>query len=246
MNFTNEEIELIRFCVDNIDCAKEECPVGNSCEEDKEICLAIPSKMGKGIELSPTDKEIILYFFKDQKQQQLWKRNSCTPKGTKAECPNVKACDDREKERQKYICDELLDKLGLYSKEEYQILEREIQKVIINNLQNIDWGVGEKLQYYAHESPIDIGRADILLQSSKTETLYVIELKPAQATREDVGQLQSYVGWYKENIMPKFKIIKGILLAKELDDGAKYAIKANPDLEARLFRLHIEVTKQWL
>jgi RecB family endonuclease NucS len=244
MNFTNEEIDLIRFCGDNIDCAKEECPVGNSCEEGKEICLAIPSKMERGMELSPTDKEIILYFFKNEKQQQLWKRNSCTPKGTKAECPNVKACDDREKERQKCICDELLDKLGLYSKEEYQILEREIQKVIINNLQNIDWGVGEKLQYYAHESPIDIGRADILLQSSKTETLYVIELKPAQATREDVGQLQSYVGWYKENIMPKFKIIKGILLAKELDDGAKYAIKANPDLEARLFRLHIEVTKQ--
>jgi len=240
MNYTGEEIEFVKFCANNIDCSIVKCPLSESCEEGNEICSSIPPKMESSIELSSDDKEIIRYFMVMEKQ--LWKKGRCIPKGTDKRCPNANICDGIV-DQQKYICVGLIKKLGLLEEDELQVLESEIQKVVINNLNSIDWEVGEKLQYYAHESPIDIGRPDIVLQGNESNRLYIIELKPARARREDVGQLQSYVGWYKKNMPAQFKAVIGILLAKELDDGAKYALEANPDLQARVFDLRIEIKR---
>jgi len=186
------------------------------------------------------DKAVILYFFSNTKE--LFKRNSCSLRGTNEECPNAGFCNDKELAQQPVICDELLDKLEFYEKEREEVLEREIAKIIINNLNEIDWGVDEALTLYKHEYPIPIGRPDILLSGTKSSSLYIIELKRATGTREHVGQLLSYVGWYQENKPAEFKYVKGILLARELDEKAKYAIKTHPDLQYRTFTLKIEVS----
>ena len=137
----------------------------------------------------------------------------------------------------------MIKKLGLHEPEELEILEKEIEKIILNNIADIDWGVGEELKYYGHQCLIrEInGRVDILLKGQTSSTLYVIELKPSLADRRDVGQLQSYVGWYERNLPAPFKTVKGILLARKFNSGASYAILANPSLEARMFELSIAV-----
>lgn len=241
MDYTTEEINLIEFCVTNIDCGRGNCPLGESCDENKPLCEEIPPRMREGKELTPEQKTIMLFFFDDKQHSRLWKKDSCILKGTENECPNAQACDEEIPEGQKYICDELLDKLGLYSIEEYDILEREIEKVIINNISEIDWGVNEELHYFAHESITPVGRPDILLKGTESDSLYIIELKAGIATREHVGQLQSYVGWYKNNLPKPFKSVKGILVSRQLDDGARYAIEVSPDIMARVFKIHIDI-----
>lgn len=245
MDCTADEIKFVAFCADNIDCT-EDCPAQGrcqSCEQGNEPCRAIPSKMESGMELSPDDKEIVHYFLSKENESRLWKRGTCIPKGADERCPNGSLCDQREKEGQGYICAELLDKLGFYSTEEQRVLESEIQKIVINSLASINWEVGEEVKYHPGDRSIAVGRPDILLEGKESRTLYVVELKPWLADRGDVGQLQAYVGWYQRNMPAKFKAVKGILLAKELDEGAKYAIGANRDLQARLFDLHAAIRK---
>jgi len=241
IQYSNEEITLVEFCAHNIDCQRAECPLEASCVEGAEFCHSIPTKMTAGDRLSADDLKIIEFFFllNDEK---LWNKNRCIPKGTRAECPHSKECDERDGATDESICIGLLRKLERYTPDEYQILEREVQKVILNNLANIDWGFQEELRYYKHETQIDIGRPDILLEGAKTRTLYVVELKPSRAEREHVGQLQSYVGWYMEHLPSEFSSVRGILVAADFNSGAIYAIKANESLEARRYSLSVQIS----
>ncbi|MFC1961682.1 PDDEXK nuclease domain-containing protein [Chloroflexota bacterium] len=202
------------------------------------MCEATLQKMRTGLELLEEDREITAYFFNSSP---LWKKTSCTPRGTGVECPNEKLCEEREARQEPWVCRGLLEKLGIYSQENLQILEREIGKVILNNLADLDWSMGEALRYHSREPSIPIGRPDILLKGSSTETLYVIELKAGIASREDVGQLQSYVGYYREHLPKQFKDVKGILVAQKVDDRARYAIAANPILSCRNYKLSVDI-----
>jgi len=107
---------------------------------------------------------------------------------------------------------------------------------------------GNKLTLKGHEVPIpDInGRADLLLKE-EPDSLIVVELKVGEASREHVGQLASYVGWYKEHPEDRpddcedCTNVKGILLARDFSKGAESALKACPNLEKRKFVLHVEI-----
>jgi len=257
MKYLEEEIDLVRFFEEHLDCEtkqEEQCPLFERCSEIREekgegneLCRQIVINMQNEEELRQEEKEVISFFFRDG----LWTRRGdkeCLTRYDHEQCPNRALCDEREQSGESVICQELFNKLGLYEPDEYIILEKEIQKVIINNLNlgNIDWEVGEEVRYYAHESSTPVGRPDILLEGKESKTLYVVELKASLANHKDVGQLQKYVGWYKMNLPTQFKNVRGILLTKEFDEGAKYAILANPNLEARFFELHIDVRKgEW-
>jgi hypothetical protein len=234
MEFSKEEIEFVEFCANYIDCSKAECPSHESCEKGKEICLTIPQRMKEGEELSSDDKEIIQYFMSEEP----W-YSGCKVGRKGPECPNAQICNDRGED----ICLKLGWSLGLSLSEEKEILEKEIQKIILNNIRKIDWGLEEEVEYYSHEYKTPIGRPDIMLKGKKNKVLFVVELKSATASREDVGQLMSYVGWFKENLPIGFEAVKGILLAGEFSPGAKYAINTNSDLEARIFELNVSVKK---
>jgi RecB family endonuclease NucS len=115
-------------------------------------------------------------------------------------------------------------------------------------LLNVDFGMGENLSLLAHEVyiPEINGRIDLLLRAEKSSLLIVVELKSEVATREHVGQLASYVGWYKKNPdkMPgQVKNVKGLLLARKFSPGAESALEACPDLESRIFELHVDIKK---
>jgi len=115
-------------------------------------------------------------------------------------------------------------------------------------LLNVDFALGEKISLLAHEVyiPEINGRIDLLLKAEKSSSLIVVELKSEVATREHVGQLASYVGWYKKNPdkMPgQVKNVKGLLLARKFSSGAQSALEACPDLESRTFELHVDIKK---
>lgn len=235
MNFSKEEIGFVEFCANNIDCSKPKCPFYESCEKDKEICLTIPQRMKKREELSSDDKKIIQYFYTTEN---LWYPD-CKSGRKGPECPNVQNCKDSGED----ICKELVQRIGLSLTEEQEVLEKELQKIVLNNITNIDWGLEEEIEYYSHEHNTPIGRPDILLKGKRSKVLYVVELKSTTASRENVGQLMSYVGWFKENLPIGFQAVKGILFAKEFSSEAKYAINICPDLEARIFDLFVSVKK---
>lgn len=131
-------------------------------------------------------------------------------------------------------------RLGLLLEDDLEMLESTIEDLVLQNLDSMDWGIDGTLIFYDRQPLISIGQPDILLQDSGSETLYVIELKAGWAMREHVGQLASYVSWYQQNKPAQFRDVKGILLAKNVSEGARYALQLYPELKARCFDLHVK------
>jgi len=243
MDYSPEEITFLKFCTENIPCELSECPARDICEQrekGKEFCLSILDKMGSGEELAEQDIDVVDFFLTPK----LWKKGTCVPKDGQEPCPNSNECDKRPAEHE--VCTVLLRKLDRGEVNKYGILEDKIQKVIVRDVTKsmIDWHASEGLKYYAEKPKIDVGEPDILLIGSKSKTLYVIELKAAVAKREHVGQLASYVGWYREHpeqCPEQCTNVKGILVAEDFDSRAIYALKACCDLEPRRFDLHVEI-----
>lgn len=246
MGYLPEEIAFVKFCTNQeyeVICTTKKgrrgknCPALKSCDENNPTCGQILSKMEKSEELSELDTEIIRFWYYDVD----WDWNNCMPNDSEESCYNAgKECCERLG-----ICEQLLQKLGVYEPYEYTILETEINKIIRHDLPNIDFGAGEKLSLIGYEIPISEinGRVDLLLKNEKTDLLVVVELKAVEASKEHVGQLASYVGWYKEHPLEGCKDVQGILLAPKFSKGAESALKACTNLYKRCFDLHVEIIK---
>jgi len=239
MDYSPEEKAYIEFFVRNCTCdTTEKCSYWNSCNENNPLCQQILTEMGKNEALREEEIELVKFWFENA---DLWENDECISKVNGEPCPNSDKCEDG------LICERFLVRLGCYLYE-YDILEKEIQKVIVNDMHEAglltDWQTAEKLEYYPKRLPIAVGVPDMLLIGTDTKTLYVVELKKGEASREHVGQLASYIGWYKEHPEDRpegCKNVRGILLAQKFGKGAEYALKVCPDLEPRQFKLHAEI-----
>ncbi len=246
MDYSTEEIAFVKFCTENdwtVICTTKKgrrgknCPAYLSCNDEPLPCEQMLSRMERNQELTELDTKIIRFWYYDVD----WDWNNCIPNGGKEPCyNNGKECCEHLG-----VCEQLLQKLGVYEPDEYTVLETEINKIIRHDLPNIDFGSGEKLSLIGHEVTITEinGRVDLLLKDEKTNLLIVVELKAVEASREHVGQLASYVGWYKEHPLEGCKDVKGILLAPKFSKGAESALKVCANLYKRCFDLHVEIIK---
>lgn len=73
-----------------------------------------------------------------------------------------------------------------------------------------------------------------------TEDFVVIELKIGKAGDSAIGQILRYMGYVKENLA-KDKNVKGMILAEDLDDKAKYALKITPTIQFKKYRLNFQI-----
>jgi hypothetical protein len=107
------------------------------------------------------------------------------------------------------------------SRREPEIPERLIQVFLSQNLSQL--GLGH-LELVELEHPLpEVGRVDILARGADG-TIYPVEVKRGAATRDAIGQLQSYVGELM-TIYPNSKV-HGILVAASLDGAATAALMA--------------------
>jgi Endonuclease NucS C-terminal domain len=84
-----------------------------------------------------------------------------------------------------------------------------------------------------------VGEIDMLLVTDDGDYV-VLELKRA-ASDETVGQICRYFGWVKENLAKGDAKVYGLILAQEISEQLRYAVKAaNENIKCRL--LTIEVT----
>jgi len=237
MDYTPEEINFVRFCSEqdwNVVCQRrrKRCPAW-PCSDDNPVCAEMVTMMEGGEELDDEHTTIVRFWLRELK----WS-DSCVPVGGEDSCPNITRCIEGAE-----ACEGLLKKLGVYEPYEYNIYEEEVQKVVVNDIRKrlVDWHVEEELEYIDEKPHIEgVGKPDILLRGVRSKNLYVVELKVGEAQREDVGQLASYVGWYREHPPAGCTEVKGILLARSFSKKAKYALKAC-NLMKKCYDLHAEI-----
>ena len=98
-----------------------------------------------------------------------------------------------------------------------RLLEREIRDYVAKNLHLIAPG----LKLVGVEHAVPFGRIDVLAMDGNFNYT-VIELKRGVATRDAIGQLQSYMGAIQQEVPGSD--VAGVLIAKGLDPGAKAAL----------------------
>jgi ribosomal protein S27AE len=122
---------------------------------------------------------------------------------------------------------------------EPEIPERLIQVFLSQNLSQLGLG---RLELVELEHPLpEVGRVDILARASDG-TLYPIEVKRGVATRDAIGQLQSYVGELMSTY-PSARV-HGVLVAASLDGAATAALIATPTIDFWSYSAHFQFTKR--
>ena len=89
------------------------------------------------------------------------------------------------------------------------------------------------------EYPTEVGRIDLLAVEKHTGNFVVIEIK-RNPKPSALGQIMKYMGWVKENLA-KDKEVKGILLANDIDETLRYALKIAKNIKAIKYTFSIGV-----
>ena len=89
----------------------------------------------------------------------------------------------------------------------------------------------------------DTGEIDIFAISKDKKEYLVIELKKGRASEKVVGQIQTYMGFIKEEIAKNNQKVKGLIIALEDDLKIKRALSINPDIEFYRYEIKFDLIK---
>lgn len=115
-----------------------------------------------------------------------------------------------------------------------RFLERELQDWLSNNLASID----PNLRLVGIEYPVSVGRIDILAKT-KDDEYVVIELKRGIATRDVIGQIQSYIGAIKSQYPDSD--VTGLIVAPAADAATHAALHVIPRIRLVQYRREVRV-----
>jgi hypothetical protein len=108
-------------------------------------------------------------------------------------------------------------------------LEAHLEEFIDKNWKHINFGV-DLVKYEADEQsgrqfPAGAWSIDFLCLDKANGDFVIIELKRGKSSDAVVGQVLRYIGWVDENLAKPEQNVRGIVIAQEVDDALKYAVK---------------------
>jgi len=113
-------------------------------------------------------------------------------------------------------------------------LESHLRDFIAQNIRTISVD-NHKLKLYIDEDgrdgieyPTEVGPIDIVA-IDEHGNFALFELKLSRGVDKALGQLLRYMGWTKANLA-KNKDVKGVIVAKDIDEKLKYAVSIVPDV----------------
>ena len=147
-------------------------------------------------------------------------------------------------ERRTSLTEQIAAAKDLESQTEFA-LETHLEEFIHQNWGNINWGSRLKL----YESEEQIGRQfpagtwsiDFLAVDKDKGDLVVVELKKGRTSDSAVGQILRYINWVKENIAEVGQNVRGIIIAKDVDEALKYAVKGSDSIEVKTYKVDFQL-----
>lgn len=117
-------------------------------------------------------------------------------------------------------------------------LEHDMEVSLVNNLDQLEPGMRLYSTDEIRGQQVDtgiVGRLDLLAKDREGK-LVVIELKVGRADDRAIAQTMRYMGWVLRELSDG-KPVRGILVAREFSDGAKFAAMAAPNLTLQEYRV---------
>lgn len=115
-------------------------------------------------------------------------------------------------------------------------LEQHLEEFIQVNWASIDFGAplalyeaeGQTGRQFPVGPPGSNWSIDFLAVDKTSGELVIIELKKGRSSDSVAGQVLRYMAWVKENLAGEGQGVRGVVIAKEVDDSLRYALKAQP------------------
>lgn len=126
-------------------------------------------------------------------------------------------------------------------------LETHLEEFIDKNWHHIDFG--RKLKRYTSEDengrqfPAGQWSIDFLCTDDMSGDLVVVELKKGQTSDATVGQILRYIAWVEENIADQDQRVEGIIVARDIDEALRYAVKNQPHIHVLTYRVDFTLQK---
>jgi hypothetical protein len=126
-------------------------------------------------------------------------------------------------------------------------LESHLEEFLDQNWDNIDFGM--RLEKYTTEEqsgrqfPAGPWSVDFLCIDKETDDLVVVELKRGKTSDATVGQILRYIGYVKKNVAKPSQKVRGIIIAKGVDDSLRYAIETSPHVSVLIYRVGFKLSR---
>ena len=128
-------------------------------------------------------------------------------------------------------------------------LEKYLEAFIVDNWDSLDLGKKydlneEEIDGKRKKFRTDTGEIDIFALSKDKKEFLVIELKKGRASYAVVGQIQTYMGYVKDEVAKNNESVKGLIIALEDDLKIKRALSINPDIGFYRYKVNFELIRE--
>ena len=100
--------------------------------------------------------------------------------------------------------------------------------------------MGTEIKKTEQQKVIGIGRIDILCETHSGDYIVVEIKRHGASNREVIGQIASYIGWVKMNLVSPQNEVKGLIIVSTKDEKLEYAVSAISGLEVKSFKIGLE------
>jgi len=127
-------------------------------------------------------------------------------------------------------------------------LESQLEEFLIENWDKLDISkeysiLEENGDIMGQQYFTPIGVIDILAKSKNGKEWLVIELKKGKTSDRVVGQILKYIGWVSEELAGKDEKVKGLVVAGEIDEKLKYALKTTKDIKMMTYIVNFKLSE---
>jgi hypothetical protein len=125
-------------------------------------------------------------------------------------------------------------------------LEAHLEEFIDQNWKHINFG-SDLMRYEVEDQngrqyPAGQWSIDFLCTDKANGDFVVIELKRGKSSDSTVGQVLRYIGWVEENITKSNQKVRGIIIAKEVDDALHYAVKGLSNVSVLTYQVDFKLS----
>ncbi len=125
-------------------------------------------------------------------------------------------------------------------------LETHLEEFIDQNWNNIDFGSNlvrcRTDEQDGRQFPAGPWSIDFLCTDGGSGYFVVIELKRGKSSDSTVGQTLRYMSWVKENLARADQKVRGVIIAKEVDEALRYAVKHLPDVDVLTYKVNFKLS----
>jgi RecB family endonuclease NucS len=124
-------------------------------------------------------------------------------------------------------------------------LEAHLEEFIDRNWKNIEFGADlvryEQDDQSGRQFPAGPWSIDFLCIDKPNGDFVVIELKRGKSSDSTVGQVLRYIGWVEENLAKPGQNTRGIIIAQDVDDALRYAVRGLKNIKVMTYRVDFKL-----